>query len=82
MTTRNGGALQPPSPPWILTERQYPDALTVQLFYLLANGTRRPVLIGREHDNPGTVAAIGDALAADRVVSKEEATRLGWRATG
>lgn len=74
--------MQPASPPWLITERQYPDALNVTVFYLLADGRRRPVTIGREHDLPQTVAAIGDALAADTVVSKEQARRLGWRAAG
>lgn len=67
--------MQPPNPPWLLTERQYVDALQVRLFYLLADGRRRPIVIGREYDTPETVAAIGEALAADRVVSKEDKKR-------
>jgi hypothetical protein len=71
--------LFPDGQPWLLTETEPVDALRVRLHFLLADGRRRPVIVNREDATVDQVARIGAALAADNVVSKEEARRRGWR---
>lgn len=53
-----------------------------RLHYLLPSGEYRAVLVDAAHDNADARKRIGDALGADRVVSKGEAKRLGWRPRG
>lgn len=63
----------------IFTQREVVDAIHVRLYFLRADGVRRAVIVQRAYDTPEHIAAIGEAIAADRVQSKEQIKREGLR---